>query len=526
MPSSSGKPGFKGSTTVACEVFLYSHTDDPILPKVNGGVWEFRATDIRGKEPALRSLTTNKSLRGVGTFSIAVVVPRAEGGAPDFYDTLVDDDWIDLVVNVSGKRYHTLRGIIDTFREDIVTEGSGATTRVVTITGYDFTQVFVKTLVWFNQFRAENVSLTAALTTFDKLRVGGNVALCVSRMLYGFMDTMTSAKPPRANWTLPPGMPLSIPLGGPAAILRRLAATVADPNAPTTFPDTFIYQDSAYTDFPARYALAQTYLNPNGAGCWALAQEWSDPSFCELISDLYGADELPIEPDREYNVTDTVMAVVLRDIPFPTVEQDAQSPYFRLPMAVVAPQDVVSRNVGRGGAERYNAFFVSPQALQALGANALDLQGPLWDVESIARHGMRPFYVDSKFIAEKSSLGIMSVQSRVLAMNYHCLNPYFLNGTIGLSRIRPDIRVGTRLRITGATPEEDITFYVEEVSHSWSLGRHSTSIGVTRGWRGTDASLLTALTTMAARYEILPGKNVVPQKPEGTLAVLEGVVEV
>ena len=60
------------------------------------------------------------------------------------------------------------------------------------------------------------------------------------------------------------------------------------------------------------------------------------------------------------------------------------------------------------------------------------------------------------------------------------------------------------LRIPGdKSVEEDETYYIETVSHNWVFGPGlKTSLGVTRGWRGDDSSLLEAITAIGERYEI------------------------
>lgn len=515
MIGESARPGFQGSQTTGCEVRIYSHRDDPVLPKKQGGVWEFRGRTTRDTEPAVVGFQTGKTLRGMGTFSLTVKVPRAPAGAPDFYDTLVDDDWIDIVGIVNGKRFHVLRGIIDTFREDVATSGGGATTRTVTITGFDFAKVFDKTLIWWNQFRAENAGFTKTLDVLGALHVAGNPAECVERLLYGFMETLATADPPRANWLLPPSVP----------------GTAEN----QTFPETVVYAKDGFTDTPSRQAVSQQFMDPSGVGIWNLATEWSDPMFCELIADLatrttsveqsrilaFDGDLTDsvrvrqIEPGEETTPLTTTMAVMFRDVPFPNTRDMEDSAYFKLPLAVLAPQDVVSRNLGRGGTERFNAFFVSPQALQQMSAQRMDLAGPLWDPDDIKRHGMRPFTVDSRYIADEADLATMSSEQRLLARDFHCLNPYLFNGTLGLGVWRPDIRAGTRVRIRGASPEEDFTFYVEEVQHTWSPTRARTSLGVTRGWKGTDTDYLKALWKVAFNYRILPGNDKEPEEPPG-----------
>lgn len=490
------KAGFQGSTTTSCEVAVYSHNDDPVLTQKEGGVWKFAGRARNPEEPALVSMAYDKALgQGAGNFRMTVKAPV---GSP-FFDTLVDDDWIDIVGNINGRKYHITRGLIDSFQKTTTSREGAATTEAIEIVGRDFGAIFDKTLIWFNRFRAENVGYEKTVDIYKALNIGGDPSECVQRVLFGFLETMAALSPPRANWTLPKQMP----------------------RASSRFSDTLIYVDTEFTGDPARVAVSQALMDPDGQGAFALAQEWSDPQFCELLFDLIGSDGLPMDPERQYDVDDTVMAVTFRDRPFPSMRDGRNSPWFRLPTAIVNPQDIDSKNVGRGGLERYNAFFASPQAIQQLSATSVDLHGPLWDPQSIERHGMRPFYVDSRYVCDEPNLFTMSQAQRALVMNFHCLNPYMLNGTIS-TQFRPDIRVGTRVKIPYGSAEKAETYYVEQVTHSWSLGAPKTTLGVTRGWVGTDGSLLSALSTVSERYKLLPGDDRGPRDFQNLTLSLPG----
>jgi hypothetical protein len=493
-------PGYQGTRTNSVEVAIYSHADDPILSGKKAETYAFLGRSSRDEAASVFSVATDKALGvAAGTFSVEVKDPG------NLMEVLSDDDWIDITMNVNGARFHVLRGLVDTFRETTQSGSSGATVRTVTITGRDFGAIFEKTKVWFNQFRAENAGYDQTVKMFQSLNVIGTPAQAVERILFGFLETMSTADPPRANWRLPPTMP---------------GRRDDFPSAITFIPDDF-------NNDPSRYAISQALMDPAGQGIWALAQEWSDPQFCEMFCDLVIPEgdligDVRIGPGQETDPTSTAMGVIFRDRPFPTVRDGMGSPWFKLPLAFVSRQDTSSISLGRGGMERYNAFFVSPTAISQLNANGLDLTGPLWDPDSIQRHGFRDFSVDSRYIAQENDLFTMSSISRQIARDFHCLNPYFLNGSLSLVHLRPDIRVGTRVTIPGASADEDLSFYVEQVTHSWRLGQGRTTLGVTRGWRGTAASLLDALQTMADRYVLLPGDDANPVATPSLPARLPG----
>ncbi len=152
--------------------------------------------------------------------------------------------------------------------------------------------------------------------------------------------------------------------------------------------------------------------------------------------------------------------------------------------------------------DRYNAFMVSPNVVETGGATG-DIIGPLWDEADVRKHGLRQFDVQSRFFATGGSLFNMAEAQRELIRDWHAIGPYLLNGGVVAQRVVPETRVGTRMRVPGASEDKNRTFYVEGVDHEWSLPKGGkTSFQVTRGWEGTDRSLIQAITTLAARYTL------------------------
>ena len=473
------KAGYQGTETYAVEVTIYSHRDDVIVGPRPYTLY-FSGKSERDVKASVVSLATDKTLGGTaGTFTVELKDPTGT-----LMDSLVDDDWIDISVNMNGQWFHVLRGIIETFRLNTSTSGKGATTRTVVITGKDFGAIFEKTTVWFNQYGGENLAAMETKEIFrSKNAVNLTVDEVVKSILYGFIGKLTSLRPPRSNW-LPPSH---------------------IPGAKDTLEEMILFSGANFTDNPHRVSVAPTLMDPQGQGLWALAQEWSDPQVCELFCDLVDVTGNQLAPGVENTLETTRMGIIFRDRPFVTAfggPTDAQ-PYFKLPLVELAPQAITQQSVGKGGLERFNAYFASPQAIMQLSATKLDLHGPLWDLADVNRHGMRSMTVDSRYVsngAGANQLFTMSKTYRQIVMNHHCLNPYLLSGTIALAMLRPDIRVGTRLRVKGRDPSEDVTYYVEQVSHSWRLNAGTTSLGVTRGWKGTDEAHLAVVEGLDQRY--------------------------
>lgn len=250
---------------------------------------------------------------------------------------------------------------------------------------------------------------------------------------------------------------------------------------------------------PYRIATSSNFLMPDG-NCWQLAKEWSDPMFCELWADLVPDQVSDQVNEAELAIRDSRMVVMFRDRPFPRMDAGPDSPWFSLPLYILPRQQIRELNTGRSGLERYNAFFVSPMILQGTaGSGSIDLNAPLWDRNDILEHGLRRFDVTSSYVSLDPSV---PEQLRERVRDWYCLNPYFLNGTFTTGVGRPDIRVGSRLRIPGTFGEEDQeTYYIETVQNNWQFGVGLRTMGsITRGWRGSDKSLLQALTKKVFDY--------------------------
>ena len=208
------------------------------------------------------------------------------------------------------------------------------------------------------------------------------------------------------------------------------------------------------------------------------------------------------------------MSVIVRDKPFPVVDSEAvfTSWWNQVPVSIVSRQEIVMDSVGKSGDERFNAYFVAPLLHQeSLGQHAVTILAPMVDLKDIQRHGMRRMDIQSQQKPSVKDLdyGTMSDQQRRILKDWYVLNPYFISGTINLGIGRPDLKIGTRIRIPGQAVDQsdDETYYLEQVMHDYVFGKGTkTKLGVTRGWVGTDASYLESLEKMSSRY-IVPKKR-------------------
>lgn len=496
-----GAPGFQGSDKSGVLVSFYGHSD-PVLDtdKVEGRV------DIVGpvkesQQDAISRLTWTKTLGAAsGRWEMDVKTSN-----PDFYEKgILDDDWIDITFTQHAKQYNVCRGLIDTIRTRNAV-ANGATQHVYTLAGRDHGKIFENTNVFFNRYIGENVGGGATLRAWanaNQAHIFGNVATTVDAFLFQFLKQLNASS--NARWALPPGLPglnADVPAG-----------------SPVYFKDVVQYNRTGFSDFPARAAYRPMFMDPDGFvghSLWALAQEWSDPSFCELFCDVVKNDGSYMQPGagEELRPEDSTIGVIIRDKPFPTVvfpEAINDGPWFTsIPVHTVQIQELDSgTDIGRGGDERFNAFFVRSSTTAEYSGQNVDITKPLWYPDDVVRRGIRRMDVTSNYVSSIADNPGMVTRQRALLRDWYGLNAYYQNGTLPLGHLRPDIRIGSRVRIPGQHPEDDLTLYVEGITHAWALGKGRTTLTVTRGWRGTDRSLMSAINDLGDRY-ILPGNIVI-----------------
>lgn len=503
---------FVGSETSRAQVTIYQRgdaaTQQPALT--------LRGHNGDSEDPVLVSLEVSKVLgTAAGTFTFEFKYP------PNTTFHIEDDDWVDIVFTRHEKRWHVMRGLVDDVRKVERVNASGATDTVIRVSGRDFGKIFEQTPFWFDRVTQGNVMAAAATRMWSEGHdlANGRVDNTVASLLLGFL--LPNNNEANALWRMPRGIPDSF----------------------GSFSDNVYVYNGDFSNTPPRSStIYPPYFNENSQSVWSLAQSWSDPMLCEMFVDLVRAgsgasrDRSPyFQPDESYDISETEMAVILRDRPFPTKERDdnlLNAPYFRrLPKHVIERSEINAIDLGHSGRERRNAFFFSPKMFSELVAGYQDMQVPLLNRSSVEEHGMRRLDATSRYIsAHEEWSTIKDVQlfpgldytrtfARTLAdldrnnavyitmarsyrrmvRDFHCLNHTLSNGNVLLSRGRPEIRVGSRIEITGTG--EPLTAYVEGVTHRWQLESGvRTALTVTRGWEGTDESYVAALQQEIALY--------------------------
>ncbi len=539
--------GFQGSMTSHCEVRFYSLQRDHR---------RLLSTDIKQRQelvcdgadeyaprPAVVSATTSNSF-GTAGGTWEVVLKPARFAPRDLREAIVEDDWVDIVFFRHGVPYHAYSGIVDTVSR-VRRVVSGATDINFIVSGVGFGKPFEMTPLWFDRYSDGDYIGFAASRVWNQLEdfFDGPPNETVKSILYGFLREVRG----QGRGTLPtPQLP-----GEPS---RRFGDIRAGSGA--LVAGQFV--DSAFSGFPARRsAIAPDKFDPESGFLWPLASAWADPAMCELYCELGPQTQQQTrntatgQPDRletETSRNDTniyfepAQAVPLgaarryvyfRDRPFPTLNRrDAQgvlvpnlngieSPYFRsIPRYDIPPEAVFDERTVRSGKERKNAFFMTPRlTTEMLTNSAPDLGRPLIDVEDIEVHGLRRLDIASRYVTVSTANALSLVTDyRAILRDFHALNDLYYSGTVVIRPGRPDIRLGGRLRVFEAieTPDQTsshrdpagsaaTTYYIEGVSHQWSRPQGLvTTCSVTRGWRGSDQSLVDALSQLNDRYVVPP----------------------
>lgn len=484
---------FQGSENTGVRLRVYPHDN----PGTDPGDFDFTGRTQDDKAASVVSVRTSKAL-GAPSGSWTAVLRPGRRTTIDRLLAIADDDWIDLEFRRHDRTWHSMRGLVDTVNHAEATGAGGATTDVVVLTGRDFGKIWERSSIWFDPYSQESIGGSVSQRIWGARE--GNFGP-PTEAVFGFLQGMLLQAADRRGtmWELPAGLP------------GRGAGT---------FPDVVVYDGAGIPTSPALLSVGTNWLCPEGV-LWNLAQEWSDSQWNELWVDIRRRNGTSRERDeRGLQVADTEMAVIFRRRPFPTTDETATGDLLTsldagtagaglkrwraIPERLVPRGQVHEVSVTKGGHERFNAFFVAPQLTQALlGQSGLDLMRPLVDRQDARRHGFLRCDVQTRYTPQGSDVISAAVDLQALARDWNCLNAELLSGSIELAVLRPDIRVGERLTVAGHTPDRNRTFYVEQVDHTWAVNQGRTSLGVTRGFTGSEEQHVSALRKAAGRYQLL-----------------------
>jgi hypothetical protein len=200
---------------------------------------------------------------------------------------------------------------------------------------------------------------------------------------------------------------------------------------------------------------------------------------------------------RMGKVENSVMAMVHRQLPFDTVS------FYLLPTNVVMETEVFEYNVNRSEREVFNTFRIGLPGGTGQAPYVDELvqdmaYGLTINRDSIMKHGIKRYDGQSLYHMASANSSKPKVDRRkgenefdemyhyYLAMvtTWYAYNELLWSGTISM-RLRPDIRVGTRLSFyyNEHGHEEIMDFYIQSVEHTFTPepGSGRTTLGIIRG---------------------------------------------
>lgn len=426
--------------------------------------------------------TTHKTFGdAAGTWTLNIKVPLGQPPLLSQYDD-PEDVWVRLQVRINGEVYDLMIGLVDSIVEDTTRGPDGAQVLTYSVSGRDFGKCF------------------------DHLEL--------------FVNFWPSGGPPIPQFVSYSAIAadLALPLGAPHEVVRGLVQMWLGNNGasekqwmlpaslrggPTGARYLFDWLNLGNISEGLRGQLANdpTLLSPDplmGRTLWDVLQEYCHNLLNEMWVDL------GVDPDLDHGESrlDALRPTLyLRERPFPTIKSSRR--WDSLHTIEIAAGDVKRRHIvsGDGGASRFNWWEVIPNGVSAnpTEIQALMQQGdgmpggmPIYNLDSMRRHGVRRYAQQSKYLSlpagDRGDPNFVQYAIRWcrLVHDWYVVAPFQYTGTIGLTRMRPDARVGMKLRETRADGSVWI-YYIEGVEHRFDYPREGeTTFTVTRGQKESD----------------------------------------
>ena len=383
---------------------------------------------------------------------------------------LIDGDWVDIEVMRNGIVFPICRGVLDTVREQTQSVG-GATVRTISLTGRDHGALFETPIAWANIY-AQSVSelLLGIHTAGLKSEIGGSPSRMFELWINATFGQKTSAV--RSAWQFPPALAsrTSVDRFGDELEVRNSSETRG----------SYWNEISAWTQ--AGQSLHQAF------------GQWCNPLLNEFWYDL----ENPQDPTATRH--GQRMEATIRERPFINDALGLDSPWFDVPEWTIPSWMIESRDLGRGGTERFTIFELLADYSHGNAQEQPALAPPTWSKNAVSSHGIKPYLENTKYVqVVNGDQGGWVAERNVwqdLVVSWFAANPYWLSGTLNIATMLPEIRVGNRLRL--ATGDSTgLSGYIEGVEHEYQFasdgnrGPHSrTRLQLTRGFEGSDKDLV------------------------------------
>lgn len=433
----------------------------------------------------ITSLRTHKGMGdAAGSWSLSV---KIKPGMKDLLDQYADpeDVWINIYAQINGQIFHVMLGVVDSISRRRTTNPDGAVVTTYTLSGKDFGKCFEKLELFVNFWPTQGPPVPQ-FVSYSAEAAARNLPLgSPDEVIRGLIEIwLGNVGMAEKQWMLP--------------------SSLRGPTGARYFFD-LLNLGNISRNLRGQLANDPTLLSPDplmGRSLWDVMQEYSHNLLNELWVDLAPDPDLPRGgKDRLDRLRPSVF---LRERPFPTIKSTRR--WNALKRVDLFPNDVKDHNLvsGDGGASRFNWWEIIPNGIssnptetQALMQNGDGKPGgmPIYNLDSIRRHGLRRYAQTSKYLAlpagERGDPSFLAYATRWIRIvhDWYATAPFQKTGSLSLTRMRPDIRIGMRIR--EVHEDGDIwNFYIEDIEHSYSYpGDGETVLTVTRGERERESLL-------------------------------------
>jgi len=506
-----------GEKSVRCHTrvgMVFYPQSDPIRDSSTGGNGIKRGSglskriiwDAKRTEGTLRSLSWQKAGGQPSGRWSATVKDTSPYKLDISGGDILPDDWVDIYIVRNGYPIPLCRGIVDTVTERKESI-SGATVRTWELTGRDHGAPMEFPVAYTNMWarKIEEVA-SGFLTQRVDGSIGGDPATMFKKVLKAALTGSGTTSP----WELPGSLTAAVQAAGGGLALGVLDMLTFKTDSPTR---------GGYFNEPMLWTQA-------GQSIFEMLNQWCNPLLNEMFFDVeHGTAQagqlMPFKQtavirERPFVISTRALEFLAASGPG-EIKSGANSPWFQLPLWKIPHWLVTSSSLSRSNTERFNLF----QLLADVGFGGVESEQiaqapPSWLKDSVRKHGLRYFQRNTNYVAGAALGGQGTgkwVQERKdwqrLLVDWYCLNPYFLSGSVSVPVPLPEIRFGDRIRVETGTASEDLTCYVEAVGFNYQASesanqppRCSSNFTLSRGWKGTDSSLLDAVLTMGGKHEV------------------------
>jgi hypothetical protein len=462
-----------------------------------------------------------------GTFTLTLRVPKRF----NIRKEIRNGDWISIWWQRGGDKFAGMLGNIDGVRRSR-SVNEGATTETWVVTGRDIGKVFEKAEVWFNEYVQFGSNVSGRI--FGN-RIGYVPGGAPDRVVENIIDAFIGGSGNVGGaWRWPMGLRDKLGAFMADGLLMAVEGTMSDLTGGVRSSKFKVGKNkrlevsaAAFDALAAANNFASTeppllrgeLIDENslfqpqpGTKLHDMLTRWSNPLLNELFYDIVSDGfAVPEEPQP---------LVVCRERPFVNAIGGMGSPWFNLPTVRVSRQECGPDDLGSNDEERVNLIMLYARSSTMTQMDQYAVYPPAIDQDDAAAYGLRRWEREIDFAGIGSTGDGRSWNDEIrlweqLIQSWYGLNHEWLNGTCNFNFVLPEARIGKRLVIQGLADEDTTQAYIEGVALSWrypSAGQ--TALSLTRGFVGTDAELVQAVSEKQAQFvrptNFIPGADVSP----------------